>query len=168
MSAHKSAGVPLPSHRKRRKTHSLSAPVAPQHFLYFLPEPQGQGSFLPTFSAAFLTTGRFFSPSPPTAAACASRCFATCVRFICSAGREKRVIRTVSTRMLAIIASNISPAAMRYSLSGFLCAYAASPTPPRRSSIASRCSIQCVSTARNSATRSSSRIFSPKTSFWCS
>ena len=32
----------------------------PQHFLYFLPEPQGQGLFLPTFCSAF-TTGFIFS-----------------------------------------------------------------------------------------------------------
>ena len=31
--------------------------LAPQHFLYFLPLPQGQGSFLPTFSDFFTVTG---------------------------------------------------------------------------------------------------------------
>lgn len=38
----------------------------PQHFLYFLPEPQGQGSFLPAFfpdtfgALAFFLAGSFF------------------------------------------------------------------------------------------------------------
>ena len=36
---------------------------APQHFLYFLPLPQGQGSLRPTFWAAVLRTGCFFTVS---------------------------------------------------------------------------------------------------------
>jgi hypothetical protein len=38
---------------------------APQHFLYFLPEPQGHGSFRPGRGASYLTVG-FFSSSPDT------------------------------------------------------------------------------------------------------
>ena len=35
---------------------------APQHFLYFLPLPQGQGSFGPTFLPVFLAVKPLFVP----------------------------------------------------------------------------------------------------------
>src|SRR5450759_4368011 len=40
-----------------------TAPAAPWHFLYFFPEPHGQGSFRPTFGPAAFTVAT--SKSPP-------------------------------------------------------------------------------------------------------
>src|SRR5689334_20112249 len=40
-------------------------PCDPWHFLYFLPEPQGQGSFRPGGGVSYRTVG-FFSSSPVT------------------------------------------------------------------------------------------------------
>ena len=36
----------------------------PQHFLYFLPLPQGQGSLRPTFFSTWMGIGFCFSPCP--------------------------------------------------------------------------------------------------------
>ena len=50
----------------------------PWHCLYFLPEPQGQGSFLPTFrslltkGAADAAAGGALPPCPPVAGCCPS------------------------------------------------------------------------------------------------
>jgi len=41
-----------------------SASYCPQHFLYFLPLPQGQGSFLPTLDSSRRTGCFLEGPSP--------------------------------------------------------------------------------------------------------
>ena len=80
--------------------------LRPQQFLYFLPLPQGQGSFRPilvTFRGCFLGV----VPSPPTFSTVA---LATRSRLTSSSLRrrtEKRR-RTVSAWMAAIIASNMA------------------------------------------------------------
>jgi len=51
-----------------------SQAVAPWHFLYFLPEPHGQGSLRPTFSPVTRCAGAELSPDP-TARACSSSRF---------------------------------------------------------------------------------------------
>src|SRR5580700_2546350 len=47
-------------------------PHAPWHFLYFLPEPQGQGSLRPTFSAPRTTCWTVRCSPPPAIRACSS------------------------------------------------------------------------------------------------
>src|SRR5271163_3549585 len=49
--------------------------LAPWHFLYFLPEPQGQGSLRPTFSPVRRCVGCAPLPEPARLAAASSRCF---------------------------------------------------------------------------------------------
>lgn len=52
-------------------------PCAPWHFLYFLPDPHGQGSFRPTFSP--VTRGPLpFVLGAPAARACSSSRFFFC------------------------------------------------------------------------------------------
>src|ERR1700690_1533215 len=48
---------------------------APQHFLYFLPLPQGQGSLRPTFSPERTTCCTCMSPAPAIRACSSSRFF---------------------------------------------------------------------------------------------
>src|SRR4051812_34701938 len=48
---------------------------APWHFLYFLPEPQGQGSFLPTLAAPRATCCGAVLPLEPAMRACSSSFF---------------------------------------------------------------------------------------------
>lgn len=63
-----SCGVGCPKASAPLSFHLLTAPYLPQHFLYFFPLPQGQGSFLPTFGCILLYvsspslryTGSFF------------------------------------------------------------------------------------------------------------
>src|ERR1019366_4861537 len=45
------------------------------HFLYFFPDPQGQGSLRPTFSPVRRCVGALASPAPAKLAASNSRCF---------------------------------------------------------------------------------------------
>lgn len=53
-------GVGCPKASNPLSFHLLTAPYLPQHFLYFFPLPQGQGSFLPTFGCILL-----YVSSPP-------------------------------------------------------------------------------------------------------
>lgn len=39
-------------HVRRARYRTMRCIQAPQHFLYFFPEPQGQGSFLPILATA--------------------------------------------------------------------------------------------------------------------
>src|SRR5262249_20577806 len=48
---------------------------APQHFLYFFPEPQGQGSFRPTLAWPRTTCCGALLPLPPAMRACSSSFF---------------------------------------------------------------------------------------------
>src|SRR3954463_15995020 len=64
------SGARLPRHQSERTRATLYS-VAPWHFLNFLPEPHGQGSFRPTVDqSTFAGTGAWFServrPPPPT------------------------------------------------------------------------------------------------------
>jgi hypothetical protein len=49
--------------------------LAPQHFLYFLPLPQGHGSLRPTFSPERTTCVTCMSPEPAMRACSSSRFF---------------------------------------------------------------------------------------------
>jgi hypothetical protein len=53
---------------------ALSYFPTPWHFLYFFPDPQGQGSLRPTFSPVRRCVGWLASP-PERLAASSSRCF---------------------------------------------------------------------------------------------
>ena len=60
----------------------------PQHFLNFLPLPQGQGSFLPTFTPLYMCCSSFAAEAPPSPRAAGSvlwRRFSTGSAF-CGAG----------------------------------------------------------------------------------
>src|SRR6516162_1217824 len=52
-----------------------AAVPAPWHFLYFLPDPQGQGSFLPTLSPPRTTCCGVVFPFDPAMRACSSSFF---------------------------------------------------------------------------------------------
>ena len=69
---------------QRKTAPALKKPIIylPQHFLYFLPLPQGHGSFLPIFG--------FFSPTGFAGAALASSCKR--LRRSCSLGRSASMI----------------------------------------------------------------------------
>src|ERR1035438_7301860 len=54
---------------------TLIYPAAPQHFLYFLPLPQGHGSLRPTFSPERTTCATCMSPEPAMRACSSSRFF---------------------------------------------------------------------------------------------
>ena len=79
----------------------------PQHFLYFLPLPQGQGSLRPTFwpflTGCFLTVPSLPALSPVTLA---TRSRLTVVAPTWTRARKMR--RMVSAWMAAIMLSNIS------------------------------------------------------------
>ena len=78
-----------------------------QHFLYFLPLPQGQGSLGPTLVAALRTgcylTWELDAAAVPVSLATRSR-FTSCWGLSCT----RNIRRTVSSRMAVIMAWNIS------------------------------------------------------------
>src|SRR5438094_8124802 len=54
--------------RSEKQAHTLRYTAAPWHFLYFFPEPHGQGSLRPTFGS-LRTTVLILPASSPAAAA---------------------------------------------------------------------------------------------------
>src|SRR5688572_29266848 len=82
-STHDELPDPPPPHAiNRTSTKALIAPscqaaAEPWHFLYFLPDPQGHGSFRPTFACA--TTVPCFSPGRVPATAASNASTTTCV-----------------------------------------------------------------------------------------
>src|SRR5690606_23102201 len=50
--------------QKRNRNSHRNQAACPQHFLYFLPDPQGQGSFRPTF-AVVITCFTLLPDAPP-------------------------------------------------------------------------------------------------------
>src|SRR5438128_11227886 len=65
---------------KNRLLHEINHALAPWHFLYFFPEPQGQGSLRPTFAPA--RTGLGASACAGPVWYCRSRCCRCCLRSI--------------------------------------------------------------------------------------
>ena len=99
-------GPPSPLRGKVRGPGSYSSSFIPQHFLYFLPLPQGQGSLRPGF-LPFLTGYFFTVPSAPALSpvTLATRSRLT-VEPTCT--RARKIRRRVSSWMAAIMRSNIS------------------------------------------------------------
>src|SRR5262249_26527728 len=120
----------LPPHfrTKFKKPYAL----APQHFLYFLPEPQGHGSFPPILAVLRASaTAIALSRDGPESLIYglgarirgASSVDCTCVR--------KRYW-TISSSIRFIIASNNSNDSFLYSTSGSRCPYPRNPIPSLR------------------------------------
>ena len=96
---------PPASYARRVRSAMRRDDYAPQQFLYFLPLPQGQGLFRPTFWAA--TAGRFLagsSSSPWEAAVGVATCFFSGTR----SALTRISAETVASWMLWTISSNIS------------------------------------------------------------
>ena len=99
--------IPSPeAHPEREYIYIFYLFTAPQHFLYFLPLPQGQGSFGPIFAP--LRTVRPYSL--PSDAPLVEVISATFVRLVSSSFLGMMVIirRTVSSRIDMVISSKIS------------------------------------------------------------
>src|SRR5258707_10062954 len=64
---------PIFSRYSRRSSYAVVP--APWHFLYFLPEPHGQGSFLPTLACPRTTCCGAVVPFDPAIRACSSSFF---------------------------------------------------------------------------------------------
>jgi len=94
----------------------------PQHFLYFFPEPQGQGSFRPTLASFRRTVCCFWpSPSPPTCPLPRDIfCSFRRGRSSSCAGWMRYRVLTVSSRTRPIISSNMLNPSILYSLRGSL------------------------------------------------
>src|SRR6202041_875663 len=60
----------------------LAQAATPWHFLYFFPEPQGQGSLRPTFAAARVGLGGSTGAAPAWNCICC--CWRRCLRSISS------------------------------------------------------------------------------------
>src|SRR4051794_15656162 len=101
--------------------------AAPWHFLYFLPEPHGQGSLRPTFASRCLTVCDCDGPEPEKNIGCwrggAGKARRGAASWRCSPSRSTTTSifqRNLTTRswIRSIISWNISNDSFLYSISG--------------------------------------------------